>query len=90
MSDTTTQLNVGSGGDLMDESAVVQNDGTTTAKRPRVELALADDPGATNGGTTPRLVNKNNPLPVSDEGSLLEIAMQILEELRQIRALLEE
>lgn len=34
--DTTTSLNAGVGGDVMDESLVTQFDGTTQAKRPRV------------------------------------------------------
>lgn len=39
--DTTTTLNSGSGGDLMDESLVTQEDGTE-AKRPRVVLGGDD------------------------------------------------
>lgn len=39
MSDTTTTLNAGSGGDVMDESLVTQSDGATQAKRPRVVIA---------------------------------------------------
>lgn len=38
MADTTTVLNVGSGGDKMDESSVLQSDGVTSAKRPRVVI----------------------------------------------------
>lgn len=34
--DTTTTLNPGAAGDVMDESLVTQSNGTTTAKRPRV------------------------------------------------------
>lgn len=52
--DTTTQLNTGSGGDLMDESLVTQADGVTAAKRPRV--VLGDDNG--------ELYGDENPLPV--------------------------
>jgi hypothetical protein len=38
MSNTTTTLNPGSGGDVMDESLVTQSDGSTQAKRPRVVI----------------------------------------------------
>jgi hypothetical protein len=38
MSDTTTTLNSGSGGDSMDESLVAQSDAVTQAKRPRVVI----------------------------------------------------
>jgi hypothetical protein len=41
-SDTTTELNAGSGGDIMDESLVLQSDGTTEAKRPRVVPGFDD------------------------------------------------
>lgn len=53
--DTTTTLNPGSAGDVMDESLVTQEDGTE-AKRPRV--VLGDDDGA--------LYNQTNPVPVHD------------------------
>jgi hypothetical protein len=36
MPNTTTTLNPGSGGDVMDETLVTQSDGVTSAKRPRV------------------------------------------------------
>lgn len=36
INDTTTTLNTGTGGDVMDESLVTQSDGVTEAKRPRV------------------------------------------------------
>lgn len=36
LNDTTTTLNTGTGGDVMDESLVTQSDGVTEAKRPRV------------------------------------------------------
>lgn len=38
MADTTTTLNPGTGGDVMDESLVTQISGTQQAKRPRVVL----------------------------------------------------
>lgn len=38
MSDTTTTLNPGAAGDKMDESQVLQSDGVTSAKRPRVVI----------------------------------------------------
>ena len=39
MSDTTTTLNPGVGGDVMDEALITQpGDGTTQAKRPRVQI----------------------------------------------------
>lgn len=41
-SDTTTELNAGTGGDIMDESLVLQADGTTEAKRPRVVPGFDD------------------------------------------------
>lgn len=56
MSDTTTQINVGVGGDKMDESLVTQSDGVTNAKRPRV--VLGDDKG--------QLFGVDNPTPVTD------------------------
>lgn len=57
MSDTTTTLNPGSGGTVMDESLVTQSDGSTQAHRTRVVIGadddgealvnpLAEDPGA--------------------------------------------
>ena len=47
-SDTTTTLNPGTGGDVMDESLVLQADGTTEAKRPRVVVGFDDGTLATN------------------------------------------
>ena len=73
MADTTTTLNLGAGGDVMDESLVTQGDGSTQAKRPRVELAHSAKPG------TP-LVRDDLPQPVADEvlrGALLQIADDI-------------
>jgi hypothetical protein len=43
LNDTTTTLNAGNGGDVMDESLVTQTDGTE-AKRPRVVVG-SDDGG---------------------------------------------
>lgn len=56
MSDTTTTLNPGAGGDVMDESLVKQSDGSTQAKRPRV--VAGDDDG--------NLFGARNPMPVTD------------------------
>ncbi len=56
MSDTTTTLNAGSGGDKMDESLITQSDGVTQAKRPRV--VSGDDDG--------NLFGARNPTPVQD------------------------
>lgn len=53
--DTTTTLNPGVGGDVMDESLVTQEvDGLTAAKRPRVVL----------GGDGGELFGDENPMPV--------------------------
>lgn len=70
----------------MDETLATQSDGTTQAKRPRVEVALAEE------GSTPRLVNKANPLPVNitADNGVTRLLEQILEELRFIRLHLEE
>jgi hypothetical protein len=38
VSDTTTTLNPGAAGDVMDESLALQGDGLTSAKRPRVTI----------------------------------------------------
>ncbi len=38
MSDTTTTLNPGSSGDVLDETLALQSDGVTQAKRPRVVI----------------------------------------------------
>ena len=54
--DTTTTLNAGTGGDKMDESLVVQSDGATSAKRPRV--VLGDDTG--------NLYDRDHPVPTAD------------------------
>ena len=87
MSDTTTTLNPGTGGDAMDETLALQGDGSTTGKRPRVEIALAEDPGSSG---TPKLVNKTNPLPVTVDAEILECLTEILTELRWIRSVLME
>lgn len=81
MADTTTVLNPGVGGDILDESSVVQTDGVTVAKRPRVEVALAGD-------GTPRLVGSDFQLPTHDE-RVLVVLSSILEEMRAIRLLME-
>lgn len=76
--ETTTQLNAGSGGDKMDETAVLQTDGVTTGKRPRVVLGTDDG----------KLVNKANPLYTEDI-QMLDMLKMILEELQMIRSQLE-
>src|SRR5262245_18635324 len=64
MSDTTTVLNPGASGDVMNESLVTQSDGITQAKSPRVVLTsdsdgtafanpIKADPGAALSGALP-------------------------------------
>lgn len=65
MADTTTTLNPGTGGDIMDESSVTQSpDGATqtSAKRPRVVLGHDDG----------KLVNSDRPLHVQFAEMLAE------------------
>jgi hypothetical protein len=76
--DTTTVLNPGSGGDSMDESSVVQADGSTTAKQPRVHVAFgADD-------VRSRLVSNSSPLPVADERALA-LLQQMADDVREMK-----
>jgi len=78
-SDTTTTLNAGSGGDVMDESSVYQSDGVTIAKRPRV--VLGDDDGNLLGGG-------GLPLKTADN-EIAEALTQIADDIHAIRFLLE-
>lgn len=61
--DTTTQLNPGTGGDQMDESLVTQSDGVTQAKRPRVVPAHDDG----------RVANKYAPSFAADEQAHVQL-----------------
>lgn len=77
--DSSTTLNPGVGGDVLDESSVVQSDGSTVAKRPRVDIGFqSDDPEG-------RLVAKGTPLPV-DNPQLDRIA-NTLDEIRDLLTL---
>ena len=78
--DSTTVLNPGLGGDTIDDTLVVQSDGTTQAKRSRVEIGVTED-------AIPTLVGDQNPFPVemNQEAILLQ---EIRDELRELRKLL--
>lgn len=78
--DTTTELNPGSGGDTMDETSVVQSDGETSAKRPRVDVGFAGD------DEQGRLVAKGNPLPVSNE-EVREVLQGIAKDLSELKSI---
>lgn len=82
--DTFTELNAGSGGDIMDESLVTQADGVQQAKQPRIELSLAVE-----GVPAPRQprVGEGHPLPTTDI-AVLDVLRTIAEELAEIRLLL--
>lgn len=78
--DTTTVLNPGVGGDAMDETSVIQDDGVTVAKRARVDVGFQTD------DTPGQLVSKDSPLPV--EARELAVLELILKELTEIKLLL--
>jgi hypothetical protein len=78
VSDTKTTLNPGTGGDDMDESLVIQSDGVTAAKRPRVVMGLDDG----------RLIHLGNALPVTDP-DVVGVLKEIRDDMRVIRLLLE-
>ena len=75
MSDTTTQLNPGSGGDLMDESLVTQADRVTQAKRPRVVQGFDD--GTLAASTTNRAGEK---VPVISLGDAVIHTLEAMSE----------
>lgn len=75
MADTTTQLNVGTGGDQMDESLVTQSDRVTQAKRPRV--VMGDDDGDLLATTTNRAGEKVAVVSLGDSVVHLLEAMAI-------------
>lgn len=79
--DTTTVLNSGSGGDSLDESALVQADGSTEVKRARVDIGFGDG--------TPRgqLVDGDTPLPVEASG-VIEVLERIDAHLIELTKLL--
>lgn len=74
MADTTTTLNTGSGGDVMDETSALQSDGLTTAKRPRV--VLGGDAGY--NGTINDLVQPVNADPGNSPMSLPALMMGLV------------
>lgn len=82
--DTTTVLSPAAapGGDVMDESLIVQSDGVTQAKRERVDLGFqANDPQE-------RLVSTTMSLPVGDR-EVADLLRQLLGEVRAVRELFE-
>ena len=81
--DTRTQLNPGQGGAQMDETAITQADGLTTAVRARVDVGFA------SGDERGRLVDASFPLPVHS-ATQLELLAEILDELKAIHLLLQE
>jgi hypothetical protein len=78
MSDTTTTLNAGSGGDSMDESLATQSDGITTAKRPRV--VLGGDTGYTSANGVNDIVQPVNSDPGNSPMALPTIALGLVDD----------
>lgn len=78
--DTTTVLSPAAapGGDVMDESLVVQSDGVTAAKRERVDV------GFQAYDEQERIVSTTMPLPVGDKEAV-EALQQIASDIREIR-----
>lgn len=82
--DTTTALNPGAGGDSMDESLVVQSDGATLAKRPRVVMGF-DDGRLIDDGHEGNVVIA---MPVALAPELHDQVNEMIDLLRDIRELL--
>lgn len=80
--DTTTTLNPGVGGDVMDESSVVQADGSTTVKRTRVDVGFSG-PNESQAS----IVGKDSPLPSHDE-AVLKVLTDISNSLNDIKEIL--
>jgi hypothetical protein len=82
MADTTTTLNAGSGGDVMDESLVTQADGTE-AKRPRVV------PGSDDGDLQSFQVGPAGTAAWSHDPEVVTLMTGLIEEQKTTNALLQ-